>query len=148
MKYRKFISTLLAVAMISTMTLEVHAEDSRISLDGGNGSWHGGVTDDGVTVYSKIWDHVVNNEAFKATVWVKDALGRREEKTGETYGVNKEGELKITCEAVYSPFNKNKAGYKDLSIVKVNARQVYRRDMTAPSSFEAEFACSNPAVKK
>lgn len=40
------------------------------------------------------------------------------------------------------------AGYKNLTIVDLNARQAYRRDTTAPSSFEAVFEFTNPAVKK
>lgn len=148
MKYRKFTLSLLAMVIVSTMALEAYAEDTRIPIDGGNGSWHGGVNDRGTTVYSYIWDHVPNRHVYKATVWVKDALGHKEEKTGETFAVNEEGEIRVTCPAKYSPISKNKAGYKDLEIIDLDARQVYLRDTTAPSSFEAEFEIPNPAVKK
>lgn len=148
MQYRKFVLGFLAVCIVSTMALPVHAEDTRIRIDDGNGSWHGGINDSGTTVYSKIRDHVVDNRAYNATVWVKDALGNGEEKTGQTYGLNSEGELKITCKAKYSPFSKNKAGYKNLTIVDLDTRQAYLMDTTAPSSFEAEFEFVNPAEKK
>lgn len=148
MQHRKFVLGLLTVCIVSTMALPVHAEDTRVSLDGGNGSWHGGITDDNTVCYSKIWDHVVNHEAFKATVWVQDALGSKTQKTGQTTGINADGEVKVTCKPQFSYFNKNKSGYKDLTIVDLNARQAYRMDMTAPSSFEAEFEFSNPAEKK
>ena len=147
MQYRKFVLGLLAICIVSTMPLNVHAEDTRVSIDGGNGSWHGGVNDSGTIVYSKIWDHTVDKRAYSATVWVKNALGSGNEKTGTTYGVNEQGEVKITCKAEFSPFAKNKAGYKDLSIVNLEARQAHLRDTTAPSSFEAEFEVTNPAEK-
>lgn len=148
MKSRKFVLGLLAACIASTMALPVHAADTRISLDNGNGSWHGGITDSNDLVYSKIWDHVSNQEAFKATVWVQDALGNKTEKTGQTYGINEAGEVKVTCKPQFSYFNKNKAGYKNLTIVSLNTRQAYRSDATAPSSFEAEFEFTNPAIQK
>lgn len=147
MKYRKFVISLLTIVIVSTMALEVYAEDTRIPIDGGDGSWHGGVNDSGSTVYSYIWDHIVDRHAYKATVWVQDALGNKEEETGQTFAVNEEGEVRVTCPAQYSLFSKNKAGYKNLEIVDLDARQVYLRDTTAPSSFEAEFDIPDPAVK-
>ncbi len=148
MKYKKLVSGLLAVCVVSTMTLSVHAEDTRISIDGGNGSWHGGITDDGKTVYSKIWDQTLDHRAYKATVWVKDGFGKGAENPGQTYGLNELGELKVTCPARYNPLKKNTAGYKDLVVVDLNSRQAYLRDLTAPSSFEAEFELPNPAAMK
>ena len=148
MKHRKLVLGLIAVSIASTMAFSVHAEDTRISIDGGNGSWHGGVDEKENEVYSKIWDHVVDGRAYQATVWVKNALGKGDENPGKTYGVNKAGELKVTYPAAYSLFSKNKAGYKDRVVVDAYARQKYQKDTTAPSSFEAEFEFTGPAEKE
>ncbi len=148
MQYKKLVSGLLAVCIVSTITLSVHAEDTRISIDDDRGSWHGGITDDGKTVYSKIWDQTLDQRAYKATVWVEDGYGNRKENSGQTQGLNELGELKVTCPAKYNPLRKNKAGYKDLEVKDLNSRQAYLRDLTAPSSFEAEFELPNPAVMK
>ena len=148
MKHRKLVLGLIAMSIASTMAFPVHAEDTQISIDGGNGSWHGGVDESENLVYSKIWDHVFDNHAYQATVWVKNALGKGDENPGRTYGINEAGELKVTYAATYSPFSKNKAGYKDLVIVDTYARQKYLKDTTAPSSFEAEFEFTDPAAKE
>lgn len=72
---------------------------------------------------------------------------KKAEKEGQPYGINEDGELKITCKAQYNSFSKNKAGYKNLIVVDLDAPQVYLRDTTAPSSFEMEFDFPNPAVE-
>lgn len=148
MKYRKIVLGLLAVIIVSIMALHVYAEDKMILIDDGKGCWHGGIDDETNTVYSKIWDQTLDHRVYKATVWVKDATGGGDEKTGTTDGLNALGEVKVVCEAKYSLFSKNKAGYKNLSVVDLNARQAYLRDTTAPSSFEAEFAFADPAAKR
>lgn len=145
MQNRKITVGLLAIGIVSTMALAVSASDTRISIDGGNGSWHGGIKDETAIVYSKIWDHFSDNRAYSATVWVKDALGDGNEVTGQTYGINENGEVKATCKAKYSAFGKNRSGYKDLTIVDLNTRQAYLRDTTAPSFFEVELEFANPA---
>lgn len=143
---RKIITVLSTVAITATMLFGVCADDTRIAIDEGRGSWHGGVDDGAFMIYSKIWDHTYDNRLYKATVWVENTHGHKEEYTGTTYGINEDGEVIKTMSATFSYTKKNKAGYKNLSVVERNARQVSLKDPSAPSSYEAEFEF-NPTLE-
>ena len=138
MSRKTVISLFLLMCIMSTMIFSVAAEDTRLPVDDGMGSWHGGVTENRSIVYSYIWDHTVDDRAYSATVWVRNSFWEKKEKPGVTYGINEDGELRVEYTATINPFDKNKAGYKDFSVVNLKSRQVLK-DTATPTSFEAEF---------
>lgn len=109
----KIISSLLLASVLIT-PIAVYAASE--SLDGGSGSWYGGI--DNHVVYSKVWDHKVDGRRYHATVWVMDDNGDRDEVTGTTNGVDAAGEVIVTKTASYNRwFTPNKAGYKNFSVI-------------------------------
>lgn len=132
----KIISSLLLASVLGTSIVAYAASES---LDGGSGSWYGGI--DNHVVYSKVWDHKVDGRRYHATVWVKDDNGDRDEVTGTTNGVDEDGEVKVTKTASYDHwFTPNKAGYKNFSII-TNYSMDYEEMNTAttPAEFEVNL---------
>ena len=112
---KRILCSLLAVCVCVAAPMVVFAASE--SIDGGSGSWYGGI-DDNQKIYSKVWDHKVDGRRYTVTVWVADDNGDKDSVTGTTNGVNDEGEVKVTKTASHDHiFIPNKAGYKDLSIV-------------------------------
>ena len=110
------------------------------SIDGGSGSWYGGI-DSNHKIYSKVWDHKVDGRRYSVTVWVKDDNGDKDSVTGTTNGVDAAGEVKVTKTASYDHiFTPNKAGYKDLTVVvSRSAGADVKVAPAAPSSYEVEL---------
>lgn len=130
----KIISSLLLASVLVT---PIAAYAASKSLDGGSGSWYGGI--DNHVVYSKVWDHKVDGRRYHATVWVKDDNGDRDEVTGTTNGVDADGEVIVTKTASHDHwFTPNKAGYKDFSVITKNYSMDYNEMNTAPAPAELE----------
>ncbi len=88
------------------------------SIDGGSGSWYGGIDENTDTIYSKVWDHKVDGRRYQVTVWAMDDTGYRDEVTGTTTGVDARGEVIVTKKATHNRLlRKNECGFKDLSII-------------------------------
>ncbi|HEW2234953.1 TPA: hypothetical protein V0M64_000573 [Streptococcus pneumoniae] len=125
-------SLLLASVLITPIAVYAASE----SLDGGSGSWYGGI--DNHVVYSKVWDHKVDGRRYHATVWVKDDNGDRDEVTGTTNGVDAAGEVIVTKIASYDHwFTPNKAGYKNFSVITSYSMD-YNEMNNAPTPAELE----------
>ncbi|HHW71262.1 MAG TPA: hypothetical protein GX392_08050 [Clostridiales bacterium] len=106
------------MALSVCAALPVVAFAASESIDGGSGSWHGGIDESVQKIYSKVWDHKVDGRRYTVTVWVQDDNGDKDSVTGTTNGVDAAGEVKVTKTASYDHiFTPNKAGYKNLSIV-------------------------------
>ena len=113
---KKTITSLLA-GITLTSVVSVAAMAASQSLNGGTATWYGGEADN--IIYSKIHDNLNDGLRHKATVWVENDKGNRNEKTGTTNGVGARGEVKTTIGATHSnPFVKEKSGYKNYSVVK------------------------------
>ncbi|UEA31929.1 hypothetical protein [Granulicatella elegans] len=134
MKFKnKVISSFL---LVSALVTPIVAYAAKESLDGGSGTWLGGI--DNHVVYSKVWDNKVDGRRYHVTVWVKDDNGDKDELTGTTYGVKEAGEVKITKTASYDHwFTPNKAGYKNFSVI-TNYSMDYNEMDTAPTPAELE----------
>lgn len=115
-KRKRILSGLLAVAICAALPVVAFAASE--SIDGGSGSWYGGIDDDTQKIYSKVWDHKVDGRRYNVTVWVSDDNGDKDSVTGTTNGVDAAGEVKVTKTASYDHiFTPNKSGYKDLTVV-------------------------------
>ncbi|HFZ7228094.1 MULTISPECIES: hypothetical protein [Bacillota] len=129
----KIISSLLLSSVLITPIAAYAASES---LDGGSGSWYGGI--DNHVLYSKVWDHKADGRRYHATVWVKDDNGDRDEVTGTTNGIDADGEVIVTKSASYDHFfTPNKAGYKDYAVI-TNRSMDYNEMSTAPTPVELE----------
>lgn len=145
MKNKKLISCCtLALCMVFALSLTAFAASE--SIDGGSGSWYGGIIEAADEkdnrIYSKVWDHKVDGRRYTVTVWVKDDNGDKDSVTGTTNAVDAAGEVKVTKIASYDHwYRPNKAGYKDLSIVTSRAANADSSmlDPSTPTSFEVEL---------
>jgi len=136
MKFKRRVMSALLLASLFITSIVAYAASE--SIDGGSGSWYGGITSSHV-VYSKVWDHKVDGRRYNVTVWVKDDNGDRDEVTGTTNGVNAAGEVKVTKTASYDHwFTPNKAGYKDLSVITNYSMGNYNEMYIAPTPTEFE----------
>ena len=137
---RKSVSFVLAIALIMSLAIVAFAASSNsVQLDGGDATWYGGITDKDV-VYSKVWDHYVDQVRYTVTVWVQNDKGDKYSRTGTTYGVNEQGEVKVTCAATNdNPYVACKAGYKDFKAVDINGNDLSSTSRSAPVSYEIEL---------
>lgn len=135
---KRILSALLAASICAAMPVVAFAASE--SIDGGSGSWYGGI-DSNHKIYSKVWDHKVDGRRYSVTVWVKDDNGDKDSVTGTTNGVNAAGEVKVTKTASYDHvFTPNKAGYKNLTVVvSRSAGADVKVAPAAPSSYEVEL---------
>lgn len=139
MKTRKrILGGLLAVSICVALPIVAFAASK--SIDGGSGSWYGGI-DNNKQIYSKVWDHVVDGRRYKVTVWVSDDTGDKDSVTGTTNGIDEAGEVKVTKTASHDHiFTRNKAGYKDLTVVTSRSSMANTELVPGtPSSFEVEL---------
>lgn len=136
---KRILSGLLALCVCAALSVVAFAASE--SIDGGSGSWYGGIDKNVQQIYSKVWDHEVDGRRYTVTVWVQDDNGDKDSVTGTTNGVDDEGEVKVTKTASYDHiFKPNKAGYKDLSIV--TSRSAATDTQLAPetaASYEVEL---------
>ena len=94
---KRILSCLFALSICAAMSVVAFAASE--SIDNGSGSWYGGI--DNHTIYSKVWDHVVDGRRYNVTVWVQDDNGDKDSVTGTTNGVDAAGEVKVTKTASY-----------------------------------------------
>ncbi|CDF58770.1 hypothetical protein [Thermobrachium celere] len=112
MNFKKLTSSLLLI-MLMTVILVFGASES---LNNGGATWSGGIRDN--IVFSQIVDNKVDGLAYKATVWVQNDEGTRNEVTGRTTGFGESGKIYVQIGATYKHiFEPNRAGYKNLEII-------------------------------
>ncbi|WP_283619253.1 hypothetical protein [Flavonifractor plautii] len=134
---KRILSCLFALSICAAMSVVAFAASE--SIDNGSGSWYGGI--DNHTIYSKVWDHVVDGRRYNVTVWVQDDNGDKDSVTGTTNGVDAAGEVKVTKTASYDHiFTPNKAGYKDLTVMVTRSGMAdMQLAADTSSSFEVEL---------
>ena len=77
MKTRKrILSGLLTLSVCAALSTVAFAASE--SIDGGSGSWYGGIDKGEQKIYSKVWDHKVDGRRYTVTVWVVNDNGAKE----------------------------------------------------------------------